>query len=248
MKKGLSTFIVLLAIVALALVAGASKASAANPTFQVYTATYTEGDLGGTYKCIGTRIVTDTSVKDDELCTLSDDSQFAPGTYVGVPQVLGPVWGASEGQYAAVYTVASYPKYAPGTIKGGVDVSGQTVPWTWNSDFDGQLATSLKLTVVGLGGKHALLHIQATYGENPPPPVAQVNRDGFCNSAGVFENLDFGSYAARAAAEGLTPAPFVQGTGLTCDVPAGAVQDGYVTGDGSFDTAAPQFNDHPFFN
>lgn len=87
---------------------------------------------------------------------------------------------------------------------------------------------------------------------------AQVNRDGACasspvlrvgdNSLGTFVDLDMGTFnSGTFSGVKFTPAPFVVGLGQTCDVAGHTFTGNYVTGDGTPDEAAPQFNTHPLY-
>jgi hypothetical protein len=79
----------------------------------------------------------------------------------------------------------------------------------------------------------------------------QIDRGGACVN-GVFENItaEEQGFAGGWYLPGPTtpaPADYVQGVGLTCNT-TGYVSAGYsVTGDGTVDTAAPQFNIYPYY-
>lgn len=95
----------------------------------------------------------------------------------------------------------------------------------------------------------------------PAPAVTpQIDREGSCTVVGnQFENVDAnqlaqGSYLATdGSTVAIVPADFVEGVGLTCDVPSGDVYAGYDVADnfggveGFVDTAAPQFNFYPYY-
>lgn len=95
----------------------------------------------------------------------------------------------------------------------------------------------------------------------PAPAVTpQIDREGSCTVVGnQFENVDAdqlsqGSYVATdGSTVAIVPADFVEGLGLTCDVPKGATPAGYDVADnfggveGVVDTAAPQFNFYPYY-
>lgn len=99
-----------------------------------------------------------------------------------------------------------------------------------------------------------------TIPEPAPAVTPQIDREGSCTVVGnQFENVDAdqlsqGSYVATdGSTVAIVPADFVEGLGLTCDVPKGATPAGYDVADnfggveGVVDTAAPQFNFYPYY-
>lgn len=140
-------------------VAGASSNGNGNGNGTNTTSTtinnFTYSDIGGSYVCSLTRTVKTAGkaggvkdTQDTETCTLSDISLLGAGTYTGVLTKLAPPWGPSlVGTMAAVYYYPNYPLYPAGTVKNGVNVGGQQVPWIWHSDYDNAIATAITFTI-----------------------------------------------------------------------------------------------------
>src|ERR1035437_1150409 len=189
----------------------ASGAFAAPPA--PFTAAGGSSDGGA---CAGVRTqVTPTIVQDDEWCFGPNivanwfGGSIPLGTTVGVSQALGHTWSNApvgppfvnptnlEGTYAAVYKNPAYPLYPAGTLKGlapKVDVSGQVVPWIWQSDKDGLIATSVTFDAANqTPASYTPTSSECTKGQIGNPPANNKFADKWCHdrSGGHEHSRDY---------------------------------------------------------
>jgi hypothetical protein len=236
LKKSLPILLATAVLMAAMAAIGVRPANAADGnSVTVSVPAYAIGDT--VFNCKVTRTQLDiNNASDYEVCKVSGDILgFVAGTFSGSPSGVLPPFGSRR----------------------------------WASDFDGLVATSwtIKMTDADPGDNDRdgdaddffVMRVWANYDTTPAPPAvtpqmtSHANNIGGCASQpvmraggtkGIYVSLDQG-YLAAMSYQGVsfTAAYYVQGTGLTCDIPAGFQYSGsMVTGDGTPNLADPSAN------
>lgn len=184
------------------------------------------------------------------------ESQNATVSFYGLGAAGLTIVGNGDGSAVQSGNSFAYTDYYyGGGIDGYANGKGDTYSFTVAADQAPgtyHIIAKVRITNDGYGGyTHPSSAWEVlTYTIPAPPEVnGQIDRTGFCTSTGQFLNLDFGSYSADlAAGMALTPSPWVNGVGLTCDTNGHTFTGSFVDGDtGTVNTTVAD-NIHPVYN